>query len=113
MECWPRYIDITDPASRPFPGWPITIRQEDNYSRSALAYLPLLQFNREDPVIQIIDEYLGEVVYTLRINGSSWRPKVFREALYTIKAWSQGTQVVFEGINSIPKESDETLSVTF
>jgi hypothetical protein len=113
MECWPRHLDVTDPGARQFAGWPITIDQEDNYSRAALAYLPTLEFETQDPVVQIIDEYLDEVVYTLRINGSTWRPKVFREAIYTVKAWADGKEKAIKGISSIPGDRDERLQIHF
>ena len=38
-----------------------------------------------DPVVQLIDESAGEVLYTLRIAGNSFRPKVFDAAAsYTV-----------------------------
>jgi hypothetical protein len=89
------------------------LNQEDNYSRAPLAYLPTLKFNKEDPVVQVWDEQLGEVVYTIRVNGTSWRPKVFREATYTIKAWSDGSQIVRTGIDSVPVESKAVLELPF
>jgi hypothetical protein len=37
-------------------------------------------------VVQVIDETTNEIVYTLRINGNSFRPKVFETThLYTLK----------------------------
>jgi hypothetical protein len=113
IECWPRHVDVSETGAQQFPGWPVTIRQEDNYSRAPLAYLPTLAFNREDPVVQIVDEYLGETVYTLRINGSSWRPKVFREAVYTIKASSDGNEILLKGINSMPKDNGAVVQISF
>jgi len=86
FECWPRNVDITDPASKQYPGWPKTISQLDNYGRKAVAYLPTLKIQGDkDPVIQIIDESNKEIVYTLRIKGQSFRPKVFHKGKYTIK----------------------------
>ena len=109
LECWPRHVDVTDANAKQHPGWPITIHQEDNYGREALAYLPTLKIvGAESPVVQVIDEYLDEVVYTIRINGSTWRPKVFRNAVYTIKVGEGDQAKVFEGIASI-KEADETV----
>jgi hypothetical protein len=26
FECWPRYADVTKPAAKQFPGWPITLK---------------------------------------------------------------------------------------
>ncbi|MCP4377323.1 MAG: hypothetical protein GY794_14245, partial [bacterium] len=86
MECWPRNVDITDPKSKQYPGWPKTISQEANYGRKAVAYLPALKIaGPANPVVQIINESDGKIVYTLRINGNSFRPKVFQAGKYTIK----------------------------
>ena len=114
IECWPRHVDVTEPGAKQVPGWPITVSQFDNYNRAALAYLPELEIvGAEDPVVQVIDEYLGEIVYTVRINGSSWRPKVFREAVYTIKI-RQGDEVkVFRGVPSMGEDEEKRLRVEF
>ena len=61
-------------------------------------------------MVQVIDEYLGEVVYTLRIKGKTWRPKVFREAVYTIKVIGVGAESIIEGVKSVP-EDDNTVIV--
>ena len=114
IECWPRHVDVTAPDAKQVPGWPITVSQFDNYNRAALAYLPEIEIGGgESPVVQVIDEYLGEVVYTVRINGTSWRPKVFREAVYTIKI-RQGDKVkVFRGLPSITEDEEKKLRVEF
>jgi len=43
-----------------------------------------------DPLVQVIDESNGEVVYTLRIRGTTFRPKVFAEGRYRVKVGEQG-----------------------
>ena len=83
METWSRYVDPKQ--GKQYPGWPITIQQTDNYGRKAAAYLPTLHFKRQqNPVVQLIAEATGEVVYTLRIQGQSFRPKVFAPGRYTL-----------------------------
>ena len=37
-----------------------------------------------DPVIQVVNEENNEVVYTLRIMGNTFQPKVFKPGTYTI-----------------------------
>ena len=102
FECWPRHGDVTAGDAKQFPGWPVTIQQSDNFSRKPLATLPLLQFqNESDPVVQIIDEYLDAVVYTLRVKGNSFRPKVFREAKYTIRVIGKDSEKKMEHVDSI------------
>ena len=72
-------------AGRQYEGWPITVKQTDNYGRKAVAYLPTLKIKGlNDPVVQVVEEASGEVVYTLRIKGSEFRPKVFARGKYSI-----------------------------
>ncbi len=111
LECWPRHVDVTHADAKQHPGWPISIHQEDNYARQPLAFLPVLSISGdENPVVQVIDEYLNEVVCTLRIKGKTWRPKVFREGVYTIKVIGDETEQAFKGIKSVP-EDDNTVIV--
>ena len=102
FECWPRNVDITDPKARQYPGWPKTIRQEDNYSRKAAAWLPELKITGQaDPVVSIIDEKSSEVVYSLRIKGTSYRPKVFSKGSYTIRVGEGKRMKTLEGVHSL------------
>jgi hypothetical protein len=84
MECWPRNVDIT--KDKPYPGWPITIDQSDNYGRKAVAHLPTLHIKgAKNPVVKVIDESTGEWIYALRINSDRFQPKVFKKGTYTIE----------------------------
>lgn len=90
IECWPRYADPTDPKARQFEGWPKTIHKLDNYGRKAAAHLPVISVKgMENPVVQIIDEDSGEIIYTVRIRATRIRPKVFREGTYTMRIGEQ------------------------
>jgi hypothetical protein len=105
LECWPRNIDITAPDSKQYEGWPRTIKQQDNYGRKAVAYLPTLEVSgMTNPIVQVIDESNDEIVYTLRINGNSFRPKVFKKGKYTIKVGEPGTAKTktLRGVRSLP-----------
>jgi len=85
-ECWPRFADVTKPDAKQFVGWPITVAQMDNYNRKPAAHLPTLKFSGiARPVVQVVEEATGEVVYTLRIAGDSFRPKVFTVGAHTIR----------------------------
>ncbi len=116
IECWPRFADPEDPDAKQYLGWPKTINQLDNYSREAVAWLPAVEVDgMDDPVVQVINESNDEIVYTLRINGTSFRPKVFREGKYTVKVGELGTKrvKVFENIESIQKSESKTILVNF
>ncbi len=115
MECWPRNVDVTDPAAKPYPGWPITIAQTDNYGRRAVEYLPTLKISgMDDPVIQVVDEQDNEIVYTLRIQGCEFRPKVFHAGSYTIRVGDQGRRwKELTGIRALPVGERRELAVDF
>ena len=85
VECWPYLADVTARGTQ-MPGWPVTIDVVGTHARSAPAHLPTLRISgATNPVVQIVDEASGEVVYTLRIAGTSWRPHVFSPGKYTVK----------------------------
>ncbi len=112
IECWPRNVDITGPKARQHEGWPMTIDQQDNYGRKAVAYLPTLEVSgRRDPVVQVIDEAAGEWVYTLRIRGKRFQPKVFKKGAYTIKVGEGAHQKVFRGVRADRLNESATLKV--
>jgi hypothetical protein len=85
MANWPGYAD---PATgSPFHGWPVKIKQTDNYGRRIVAWLPeVVTEGLSNPVIRVISDNTGEVVYTLRISGNAFQPGVFNYGPYTIEA---------------------------
>jgi hypothetical protein len=106
MECWPRMTDVTAPDATQYEGWPITIRQEDNYGRTPVAWLPVVTVRgATDPVFTVTDEATGEAVYALRIRGDTFQPKVFAEGAYTVAVdEAPGKRKVLEGIRAGGKE---------
>jgi len=112
MECWPRHVDVASGQAEQFPGWPITIGQEENYGRQAMAYLPTIKIvGPKNAVVTVIDEASGKTVYTLRIRGNSWRPKVFRLATYTLEINGGDKTQTFTGIESLPATDTTVLEV--
>ena len=107
--CWPRNVDVTAKDAKPYPGWPFTFNQLDNYGRKAVAYLPSLQINKSNQVVQIINEKSKEIVYTIRIKGTTFRPKVFTDGSYTINVGEGTSLKSFKGIKALNKQ--ETLQV--
>lgn len=91
---WPRQTDPAAPDAKPYDGWPIIISQEDNYSRSALAWLPTLEVTGTTlpPVIKITNEANGELVYAIRAKENTFRPKVFTKGSYKIEVGEPGTE---------------------
>jgi len=85
FESWPRWVDPSEPGAQQYFGWPVTFNQLDNYG-GEVGYLPTVNVSGlRDPVVQLVDEENGEVVYTIRIAGTTFRPKVFDAGgVYTV-----------------------------
>lgn len=115
VECWPRNVAIGDPNAKQYPGWPITIEQQDNYGRKAAAYLPMLKVEGlDDPIVQVIDQRDGEIVYTLRIKGRQFQPKVFAPGRYTVVVGNQADRTrTLKDIEPVAPGSEAQLSVRF
>ena len=86
FECWPRYADVSKGDGGQYPGWPVTFNMSDNDGRAFHGYLPELVFEQENPVVQVVNEDNGEIIYTQRIKGRRFQPKVYYPATYTVKA---------------------------
>jgi len=114
MECWPRGVDMSKPDQPQYPGWPITIKQEDNYGRKAVAYLPTINVTgMVDPIVQVIDESNGETIYTICAKGTSFRPKVFKKGTYSVIVGNQkGKEKKLEGIQALDISETATLDVS-
>lgn len=116
IECWPRYTDPTDPYAKQYPGWPMTISVLDNYSRQAKAFLPDLRITgRDDPVVQVIQEKDGEVVYTIRAKDGFFRPRVFASGEYTVRVGEpvETEWKVFEHVKASTEPPEKELRVVF
>ena len=113
---WPREVEPDAEGAKPYEGWPLTVRQEDNYGREAVAYLPTIEVKgMNNPVVLIYNESNNELVYAIRINGTSLKPKVFENGKYTVKIGEQDTDNMqeFKGVEANSLETDETLEVVF
>ena len=71
-------------------------------------YLTRLGAESKDPVVQVIEEGSGEVVYTVRVQGDRFRPRVYAKGKYTVKAGrDRAEKVVMEGVEA-EEEGSET-----
>ena len=114
VECWPRWVDPSKPDAKQYPGWPIKINQLDNYGRKAIGYLPTIRVSgMKNPVVQIIDETDGLIVYTIRIISNEFQPKIFKQHPYTVKVGEQGADkmLTFEHVMPVALGSKGTINV--
>ena len=67
--------------------------QADQYDRDAAAYLPeVVVTGMIDPVVQVVEEGTGEIVYTVRAQGDRFHPRVFAAGgAYTLVIGEPGT----------------------
>ena len=86
FECWPRFADVDDGDRVQFAGWPITINYRDNDGRKVAGYLPeLVVSGIQRPVVQVIDEAAGEILYTVRAESNRFKPPVYSDGTFAIK----------------------------
>jgi len=114
MECWPRYVDPTDTSTgKQYTGWPRTINMEDNYAKKAYKWLPTIHSDYKKPVVQVIHEASNEIIYTLRINGIQYNPKVFKEGTYTVVVSDPDSNVekVLKGLTPTKTMGEESLNI--
>ncbi len=87
LECWPRFSNVSDGDTAQFPGWPITVQMAKNDGRRPVGWLREVRLqDAESAVFQVIHEETGEVLYTVRSAGASFRPPVYSEGHFTVKA---------------------------
>ncbi len=92
FECWPRQVDVSRKDAMQYDGWPITINQFDNNNQSAEFYLPSIQVTGMDnPVIRVSDKK-GVILYTVRIKGNEFQPKVYNKGSFTISIGEPETE---------------------
>jgi hypothetical protein len=113
FECWPRFADARDGDAAQFPGWPITVRMEDNDGREPVGWLPeLIVEGAESPVIQVIEEATGEILYTVRAPAGRFRAPVYADGKYTVKIGENRPDgKTLEGLLPQGKDSTATQAV--
>jgi hypothetical protein len=111
---WPYWADPV--SDSPFPGWPVHLNQMDNFGKKAQAWLPEIRVTgMENPVIQIFAQKSENSLYTLRISGNNFQPKVFASGLYTIRVGEpdNDTWQIFEDIQATTTKASAPLDVIF
>jgi hypothetical protein len=116
IECWPILVDASQAGARQFEGWPKTIHREDNFPKKGVATLPVIEVSgMENPVVQVVNEDTGEHVYTLRLSGSRWTPKVFtKTGTYTVRVGEPGQDFrEFRGVSPANAATVAAIKVAF
>jgi len=86
FECWPRFSDVAQGDKAQFAGWPITVAMDANDGRKVAGWLPELVFEGEEsPVVQVIEEATGDILYTVRTQGGSFQPRVYNLGTHAVR----------------------------
>ncbi|MCA9198336.1 MAG: hypothetical protein KDA87_12390 [Planctomycetales bacterium] len=105
FECWPRFASVDDGDTAQFPGWPITVRMEDNDGRTPVGYLPTLRFPEQiHPVVQVIRQDTNEVLYTIRTASNEFDPPVYADVPHSIRIGKDQPSLDFAAQDLTPNE---------
>lgn len=100
FDCWGRNVDITNPDSKQYKGWPITISQFDNFNPRKHYLLPLLELPEANQVVTVRNSMTKEVESSVRTKGKSYQPKTLNAGSYIIEI----------GEKNAPKKTFEVLA---
>jgi len=115
FECWPRFSNPREGRSAQFAGWPVTIKQCDNDGRRVAGWLPEFIFALEiRPVIQVIEERTGEVLYTVRAETHRFQPRVYSSGTHTVKiGLDSPTTLTISGLEPTSRSAAAVRKVSF
>ena len=95
FECWPRFAKVTDGDKAQFAGWPVTVETSHNDGREIMGWLPKLVFPKKNQVVQIKNLKTEEILYTVRINGNTFQPKVYSMDPHEVRLGKNGPERKF------------------
>ncbi len=85
FEAWPADQDPNDPLASPYNFWPITIKQADNDGRTVTGALPTRVAAVDKPVVEVVNEQSGELIYARRFTTPTINAPVYdNSATYTL-----------------------------
>jgi hypothetical protein len=107
FECWPRFCDANKGDSQQFPGWPITVAMDANDGRKVMGWLPeLIMEEFTDPVVQVVEQTSGDVLYTIRIQGDRFQPRVYSLGPHLVRIGQERPNAITIS-DLVPEEKEE------
>ncbi len=105
FECWPRFSDVSAGDVGQYPGWPLTVRMDDNDGRSVTGWLPELRLrNATSAVVQVSSEATEEILYTVRLPGPVLRLPVYGAGPWRVRVGrSVPGQLMYSGLTTDPQ----------
>ena len=113
FECWPRFPEVKADERAQFAGWPITVSMSDNDGRRPAGWLPQFVFEgAADPVVQVVEEKTGDILYTVRVKGDRVQPRVYAPGKYTVRVGiDRPDGPSLTGVDAAAKDSAGTRTV--
>jgi len=112
LECWPRHADPETDAQ--YPGWPITLDQEQNDGRTQAAFLPVIEVSGcEKPAWTIEDAETGELVVSRRATSLRILPTVPYRGRFNLTVFDPESEraAVFEDLEALSPGQPKVLEV--
>ena len=119
VESWPVHEKLSGPGKgEQSPGWPMTLRVDDLYAREPVAFLPpvvIKGFEQGDrPLVRVVEEASGALVYARRISEAEFLPRVFAEGRYTVLVGEgRADDKKFTGVVATAEGSGQPLEVNW
>jgi hypothetical protein len=83
---WPINADPAKPNAKPYDGWPISFNQNDNDGRTPVGFLQEQRADINNPVVSLISESSGKLIYAKRLQQSTFIAPVYDKKIsYTLK----------------------------
>lgn len=87
VDAWRFLADVENPnpVRDQFPGWPVTINQYDNFGEGATNYLPTVEVNKPNQLIEVTKTSTGDLIRIFRMKGNSMQVGLHHPGTFTIK----------------------------
>lgn len=87
IDAWRFKADVENPnpVRDEFPGWPFRINQYDNFGEGANNYLPIVEVNKPNQVIEVRKTSTNDLIRIFRMKGSSMQVGLHHPGTFTIK----------------------------
>lgn len=87
IDAWRFKADVENPnpVRDEFPGWPFRINQYDNFGEGANNYLPIVEVNQPNQVIEVRKTSTNDLIRIFRMKGSAMQVKLHHPGTFTIK----------------------------
>lgn len=113
LECWPRFINPETQPNGQYPGWPVTVKQLENFVPFNPHFLPVvLVKGLAEPIIKVYDSE-QELQLVIRIKGKEFQPVVEKQGIYSILVLDSGGNKIKEvkDLEAVPSSNHKKISI--